>query len=79
MKQRVMGFDLARALAVFGIVIVNFRLAMGAENRNPLLISFAESFGGRVSAWFVILASVGVTFLTNFSSESEARGLLSLN
>jgi uncharacterized protein len=79
MKQRVMGFDLARALAVFGMVIVNFRFAVGAEYGNSLLISFAEFFGGRVSALFVILASVGVTFLTNFSSESEARRLLSLN
>jgi uncharacterized protein len=31
MKQRVTGFDLARALAIFGMVIVNFKIAMNAE------------------------------------------------
>lgn len=69
MTQRITGFDLARALAVFGMVIVNFKIAMTAETGNPLLMSFAELFEGRASALFVILAGVGVTFLTNRARE----------
>jgi len=65
MNQRITGFDLARALAIFGMVIVNFKIAMKAETGNFLLINFAELFEGRASALFVILAGVGITFITN--------------
>ena len=65
MMQRVSGFDLARALAIFGMVIVNFKIAMNAETGSPLLMNFVKLFEGRASALFVILAGIGVTFLTN--------------
>ncbi len=70
MKQRVTGFDLARALAIFGMVIVNFKIAMNAETGSSLLMSFAKLFEGRASALFVILAGVGVTFSTNKARKS---------
>lgn len=79
MKQRVTGFDLARALAIFGMVIVNFKIAMNAETGNFLLMSFAGLFEGRASALFVILAGVGVTFLTNNARESSDRPLVLKN
>ena len=69
MKQRVTGFDLARALAIFGMVIVNFKISMNAETGNLLLMSFSGIFEGRASALFVILAGVGVTFLTDKERE----------
>jgi uncharacterized protein len=79
MKQRVTGFDLARALAIFGMVIVNFKIAMNAETGNLLLMSFAGLFEGRASALFVILAGVGVTFLTNKARESSDGSLVFKN
>jgi uncharacterized protein len=79
MKQRVTGFDLARTLAIFGMVIVNFRIAMNAETGNLLLMSFAGIFEGRASALFVILAGVGVTFLTNKARESSDRSFVLKN
>jgi len=79
MKQRVTGFDLARALAIFGMVIVNFKIAMNAETGNLLLKSFAGIFEGRASALFVILAGVGVTFLTNKARESNDGALVLKN
>ena len=79
MKQRVTGFDLARALAIFGMVIVNFKIAMTAETGNMLLMNFAEAFEGRASALFVILAGVGVTFLTNKSRGSSDGALVLKN
>lgn len=69
MKQRVTGFDLARALAIFGMVIVNFKIAMNANSGSELLMGFAGLFEGRSSALFVVLAGIGVTFLTK-----KARG-----
>jgi uncharacterized protein len=62
--NRIIGFDLARALALFGMIIVNFKLAMSASNGNAVLLNFAHLFEGRASALFVILAGVGVAFLT---------------
>ena len=79
MKQRVTGFDLARALAIFGMVIVNFKIAMNAETGNLLLMSFAGLFEGRASALFVILAGVGVTFLTNKAREPGDGSLVFKN
>ncbi|MFQ3189689.1 MAG: hypothetical protein ACI936_000814 [Paraglaciecola sp.] len=64
MKQRVIGYDLARALALFGMVIVNFKVAMNAETGYPFLMSITTLLEGRASALFVMLAGVGITFLT---------------
>jgi uncharacterized membrane protein YeiB len=83
MKHRVTGFDLARALAIFGMVIVNFKIAMSANNGNQFLIGFTQLFEGRASALFVILAGVGITFMTNKArvssdSISISKGRISL-
>ena len=62
--NRLIGIDFARALALFGMVIVNFKLAMNADIGTPQLIEFAALFEGRASALFVILAGIGIAFLT---------------
>lgn len=69
-KQRITGFDVARAIAVFGMVIVNFKIAMNANNGSHFLMSFAKLFEGRASALFVILAGIGLTLLTNKARHS---------
>ena len=71
MKQRIIGFDIARAMAILGMVIVNFKLAMQAETGNQFLLWGANLFEGRASALFVVLAGVGVTFLTKKYRESQ--------
>ncbi len=73
MKQRITGFDIARAFAIFGMVIVNFKIAMNAETGSELLLGFTSLFEGRASALFVVLAGVGVTFLTKKFRESQDR------
>jgi len=65
MEKRITGLDLARALAIFGMIIVNFKLAMHAEHGSAILQWFSALFEGRASALFVILAGVGITLLTN--------------
>ncbi|MFT6989716.1 MAG: putative membrane protein YeiB [Paraglaciecola sp.] len=62
--KRIMGVDFARALAVFGMVIVNFKLAMNAANDTSTWHLFAGLFEGRASALFVILAGIGIAFMT---------------
>ena len=34
--QRIIGYDFARALAILGMVLVNFVMVMGAESNGPL-------------------------------------------
>lgn len=62
--NRLVGFDFARALALFGMVIVNFKLAMNADSGSSVLLHFTGLFEGRASALFVILAGVGIAFMT---------------
>jgi len=64
MNDRIQGFDIARALAVLGMVIVNFKIAQGVSSSNDGLYLIAASLEGRAAALFVVLAGVGVSFLT---------------
>lgn len=67
MNNRIAGFDLARALAIFGMIIVNFKIVMGGKYGNSFLMTFTELFEGRASALFVVLAGMGITFLAHRS------------
>ncbi len=64
MKQRIIGIDVARALAVIGMIIVNFKVAFG-ENGSNLLSFFIRFFDGKAAATFVVLAGVGLALMTN--------------
>lgn len=64
MKKRIIGIDVARALAVIGMIIVNFKVVLG-ENGEGWLKSFAHLFDGKAAATFVVLAGVGLALMTN--------------
>lgn len=64
MQQRILGFDLARALAVYGMVVVNFKLVMGAKDGCVVLSTMAGWVEGRAVATFIVLAGVGLTLLS---------------
>lgn len=74
--KRLVGFDVARALAVFGMVIVNFKLVMGsgaggAATAGPnWLVWLAGLLDGRAAATFVILAGVGISLMTHRARQS---------
>lgn len=58
---RLEGLDLIRGLAVFGMVLVNFKFVMGADEAGPSwLVRAAGLFDGRAAATFVTLAGIGV-------------------
>ncbi len=59
MAKRLIGIDVARALAVFGMVIVNFKVVFGNHN-GPLLNTFLSLLNGKAAATFVVLAGVGI-------------------
>lgn len=65
MGRRIAGFDLARGLAVFGMVLVNFKFVTGLEGaEDGPLAALAGAFDGRAAATFVILAGIGVSLLS---------------
>jgi uncharacterized membrane protein YeiB len=63
--ERVVGFDIARALAILGMVVVHFSLVMAADQSGPEWLNVVLGFlDGRAAATFVILAGVGVTLMS---------------
>ncbi|MFT5144117.1 MAG: hypothetical protein ACI84D_002749 [Thalassolituus oleivorans] len=65
LKKRIIGYDIARALAVFGMVVVNFKIVMGAEHDGPnWLVSMVGLLDGRAAATFVVLAGAGLSLLS---------------
>ncbi|MCP5094372.1 MAG: DUF1624 domain-containing protein [Chloroflexi bacterium] len=64
-STRIIGFDAARALAIFGMILVNFKVAMGAEGTGPAWLQWVMGLlDGRAAATFVILAGVGLSLLS---------------
>lgn len=69
--QRIIGLDIARAFAIVGMVIVNFKVTMSAETNGPQwLRSFAAIFDGRAAATFVVLAGIGASLGSRRQRES---------
>lgn len=59
-SNRLEGLDLARYFAFIGMVIVNFKIAMGAESGDGLLNLLTTALEGRAAATFVVLAGIGL-------------------
>ncbi|MFT5878357.1 MAG: hypothetical protein ACJA2N_001866 [Salibacteraceae bacterium] len=70
MKQRIIGIDVARALAVIGMIIVNFKVVFGAEGRDWVR-TLASIFEGKAAATFVVLAGVGIALMTNSAIKNK--------
>lgn len=64
MTNRIIGIDVARALAVIGMIIVNFKIVFG-ENGLNWAHYFAGIFDGKAAATFVVLAGIGLALMTN--------------
>jgi uncharacterized membrane protein len=66
MKQRIIGFDLARAYAIFGMYIVNFNFSFGSVMRpNDSIGHFLNIFTGNSTAIFIICAGMGLSLMCN--------------
>ncbi len=61
-SERITGYDFARAFAVFGMVVVNFKIVMCLnKDASGWLSAAAGLLEGRAAALFVILAGAGMT------------------
>ncbi|MBW1649700.1 MAG: DUF1624 domain-containing protein [Deltaproteobacteria bacterium] len=72
MKKRIAGINVARALAVIGMIIVNFKIVLGKTGNNCLK-AFIQIFDGKAAATFVVLAGVGLALMTNSVIKSQNR------
>ncbi|MFK3937517.1 DUF418 domain-containing protein [Alkalihalobacillus sp. NPDC078783] len=64
-NHRIEGLDFARALAMFGMLVMNFMVSTGAQgNGAPALVWFTNLFEGRAAATFVTLAGIGISLMT---------------
>jgi uncharacterized protein len=77
MKQRIIGFDLARAYAIFGMYIVNFNIVFGDYQSHSLAGQFLSLFSGNSSTVFVMLAGMGIALMSNrvndYTIEDKSR------
>jgi uncharacterized protein len=74
-RARLDGLDLARFLAFCGMVVVNFRLAMGAPTVGPGA-GLVLALEGRAAATFVVLAGVGLGLAFGDAEASRSRRVL---
>ena len=75
-NTRIIGFDLARTYAIFGMFIVNFNIVFGNFSDKTGLNYFLSMFSGNSSTVFVMLAGMGVALMTNrqsYTNEDKLR------
>lgn len=81
-RRRTIGLDVARAVALIGVVVMNYHGMMNFRGPNPPPDHFIDrvfdiSTGvltTRFAATFVLVAGISVTFLTSSSGAQEAIG-----
>jgi len=72
-KGRLTGLDVARAMAIVGMVWVNFRMHIYGVGTAP---KWAEMLDGRAAALFVMLAGVGVSLMSRNKTAAEVRPVI---
>lgn len=72
-NKRIIGFDLARAYAIFGMYIVNFNFCFGSIwPSNDPLARFLNLFTGNSTSIFIILAGMGVSFRASKCNDTNS-------
>lgn len=72
MKKKIIGINIARAIAIVGMIIVNFKIILGDQDL-PWLQAVADVLSGKASATFVVLAGVGLGLMSQSAAEDKAK------
>ena len=76
-NNRIVGYDLARAVALLGMLLVNFSVLLGNGSSDPTWLDhLIEMIKGRAAATFVVLAGVGLSLLTKSVYLSKDRAAI---
>ena len=74
-SNRIVGYDLARAGALFGMLVVNFSVLMGSGSSTANWLDWLTGImRGRAAATFVVLAGVGLSLLSKGVYLSRDQG-----
>lgn len=76
-EKRIIGIDVARAFAVIGMIVVNFKIVF-SENGLNWVQSFAHIFDGKVAAKFVVLPGIGLALMTNSAIKNNDKAKLKI-
>lgn len=72
--RRIIGFDIARAFAIFGMITVNYRSTFHITGESPeWLETVSGMVNGRAAALFVLLAGIGISLLSRKGRLSGER------
>jgi len=69
-KKRIVGLDIARCFAILGMMFVNYKEAIGA-NDGSFLAGLNSLLEGRAAALFLILAGVGISIMSQTAVQSK--------
>lgn len=74
-RQRIKGYDVARALAVFIMIIVNFNLVLAKPHDDGVLFWILSLLQGKGAALFIVLAGAGISLMikTNLFYKDKLR------
>jgi uncharacterized membrane protein YeiB len=75
-SRRIIGYDLARAFAIFAMMVDHCAQALGPTQPTGWGGALLALIDGRPTAIFVILAGVGVTLLNRRQTPAEIRSVL---
>jgi uncharacterized membrane protein YeiB len=78
-NNRIVGYDLARAVALLGMLLVNFSVLLGSGSSDPIWLDYLiEMIQGRAAATFVVLAGVGLSLLSKSVYLSEDKAAINV-
>ncbi|MCV6630865.1 MAG: DUF418 domain-containing protein [Flavobacteriaceae bacterium] len=70
-NQRIIGIDLARAFAIIGMIVVNFKIVFGTHGPQWLK-NIVGVLDGKAAATFVVLAGIGLALVSKKALASMA-------
>lgn len=71
--ERIIGFDVARSLAILGMILVHFGLVISKDRTSPPeLAAVLDILDGRATILFVLLAGIGITLMTRRAVEANS-------
>jgi uncharacterized protein len=63
-SRRIVGIDLARAIAIVGMMVINYNESIGSSDIGPGWLAWlAELIPGRAAVTFVLLAGIGMSLM----------------
>jgi uncharacterized membrane protein YeiB len=70
--RRILGYDIARAMAMLGMIVVHFGLVMAVDQGRPAWAAWImHLLDGRAAATFVVLAGVGLTLRSRRAAAAD--------